>query len=206
MPPIKTWPAAKKILVIDPSASHLAYCIIEFNGGLATVRSANIIWTKDSWSRGKKFTFMQNCISSIIQIEAPDFVYSEAFFTNPKMKMGSLVIPVINGLIEMICHQHTLPEPEFISPTVWRKVLDIKADKSSGSRDYKGPTKQAVEKFLNMSFPATVISNMTGNSRAFPNDISDVVAIGLAISLESGYKHIDYSKDFLYNSNYGNLE
>jgi len=116
--------------------------------------------------------------------------------------MGSLVVPVINGMLEMICHDVD-PEMEFkyVSPASWRKTLGIIPDRVGGKKDFKAPTKRKVEELVG-KLPTNLISNITGKLRALPTDLPDSMAIACSISFNNGIKKIDLSNTMEYNSKY----
>lgn len=192
------------ILCIDPSANHLAYALCHVNKDTMNMNivACGMIWTKPTWSRGQRLSYVKHCIQSIIEspINASQVtvnVYSEGFFVNPSQMIGFSDIPTVNGIIEMICFE-TQVQPEFseIPPTEWRKVLSIKPNmdnvlQKDGSfkkkRDYKIPTLKAVEQALG-KLPDKIISNITLKERDMPYDVSDALAIALAVAKSNGFK------------------
>jgi Holliday junction resolvasome RuvABC endonuclease subunit len=201
---LKNFDKKTKIIVIDPSGTHLAYAVIVLDkeAGVGIIEHTGMLWTKDSWTKGKRFSYMFKAIKSLIKEADPDAVYTESFFANPKAMSGSFVIPIVNGLIEMACWESNKNiQFEFVSPTKWRKILGIKSIKTKDKRDWKEPTKRMVE-FLLDKLPDTIISNITEKERQLPTDIPDVLAISLAIGWEHGIKIIDFNEDFCYNNKY----
>lgn len=194
----------KTFLVIDPSASHLAYVIIDvdFDKKDAGILSAGMMWTKTSYSKGQRFSYIRKGIQTLLNVlPLVDIVYTEAFFANPKQMQGSAVIPVVNGLIELSCVEVSR-EPiqyEEIPPTSWRSILGIKpvinrvfeGGKFKNKRDYKTPTLQLVELTLG-KLPEQVMSNVTSKLRDTPHDLSDALAIGLAILKEHGIEKVEF--------------
>lgn len=55
---------------------------------------------------------------------------------------------------------------------------------SKGKRDYKKPTRDAVEAYMDV--PETLVSNVTGKTRATPHDMTDALAIAIAVGVENG--------------------
>jgi hypothetical protein len=199
-----------RILTVDPSGSHLAYTISSLDQFTSTqiIEDAGIIWVSDAWSRGQKFSYMRKCLEFLIQTADITSVVTEAFFVSPKLKVGTSVIPTINNLMQMIIYE-TGREIlyEEVSPTSWRHKLSIKPVKDSkGKRDYKQPTKDRVEQLLKISFPETVISNITSQPRDFPTDIPDAMAITIYISYEYNIKKLAVSPTMSYTRYSKNLK
>lgn len=201
MPPLKNKLSSGYILVIDPSSEHLGYTVSKLDNNHLVIEDIGVLWTKSAWDRGERFTYMANAIQSFINdprgiVEC----VSEAFFSNPKMMMGSSVIPIINGIIEMEIFKSGKPITyQEVPPTVWRKTLSIKPAMVNGKRDYKTPTKDKVEELLVFKFPDNIISNITGKDRQLPTDVPDVVAITLAAAIDSGANKLEISNDLVYN-------
>lgn len=179
-------------LFCDPSINHLAYVITDIDDSekKATIVAYGMVWTKPSWTRGQKYSYLQKVVASMINgtfYFLPKKVTTESFFANPKMRTGTFTTPVVNGLIEMTCSAYSVEFDE-VSPPDWRKVLSIKPTKVGGKRDYKEPTKDAVFKYIKkISFPTTIKSNITLIEREMPHDITDALAIALASYLKKGY-------------------
>jgi hypothetical protein len=127
---------------------------------------------------------MFNCLKKLITESGITVLCTEAFFTSPKMRMGTHVIPTINNFMQMIIHQSKLDITyEEISPSAWRKPLGIKPILNGAKKDYKTPTKAKVEEMLG-KLPNELISNITGNMRSLPTDVPDAIAISLYVALE----------------------
>lgn len=192
-------PVNQTILVIDPSASHLAYCYIDldFKTKEAHFQSTGMLWTKGTWNRGQRFLYMNRCFDVMlngIPSHIPNTIVSEQYFVNPKMLSGgTAVIPVINGLLEMKAAELGDVQYTETPPPSWRSQLGIKFLKDSkGKRDYKTPTVNAVEA-NGIKIPDAVISNITLKARETPYDISDCLAIGLAVCKANGFSNITVS-------------
>lgn len=177
------------VLFIDPSASHLSYTMADLDLDKKTfdIFYSSQIWTKPKWSRGQRFRYMQTCINFLVEGKAgslPKACVTESFFSNPKQMFGSSVVPTINSFLEMAASKNGVVYQEFGAST-WRSILQIKAVMTNGKRDYKTPTLDYVEKILG-KMPETVVSNITGKDRDFPNDVSDCLAIALAFAKFNG--------------------
>ena len=190
------------IITIDPSGEHLAYAVVHMDQVNSTAKyiDVGIIWTHTSWTKGHRFDYMQKCLKHLVLEYKPVGIWSEAYFVNPKMRTGMSIIPTINHIIQMVMYQLD-NETTFgeISPTSWRGGLQIKPDYINGKRDYKGPTKVAVEKLLGKPFPSEVLSNITGKLRSLPTDIPDALAISIYVIKEHGIKVLDFDNNLVYN-------
>lgn len=173
------------ILVTDPSASHLAWClcILDISKGECYIAHAGQLWTKDKWSRGQRYDYMFRCLEALSQGDkevTPSVAVTEAFFMNPKLLFSAAVIPTVNAFIEIACSRIKAKYLEF-SPTSWRGIVGIKGVKDAkGKKDYKVPTADYVKKF--MKLPDTVPSNINRKERQMPHDVTDVLAMALAIA------------------------
>lgn len=178
-----------KLLFLDPSASHMAYTIMEFDFDKKEMYlvSAGMIWTKDSWAKGKKYRYMYGALKLLASKGAEgklEVLVTESFFANPKQMHGSAVVPTINALANMACDYYGLRFEE-MGPSGWRKILGIKPGKDTkGKRDYKTPTADYVKKYIKL--PAEITSNITNKSRSLPHDVTDVLAIALAVGKHHG--------------------
>jgi hypothetical protein len=185
-----------RILVLDPSSSHMAFCIITLDFKLQEVgiETCGMIWTKDSWSKGKKYRYMQQTLRLLAQGDlegTPEVIITEAFFSNPNQMMGSAVVPTINAFACMAADEFKLGYLDF-GATTWRGILGIKAVKdSAGKRDYKVPTANLVSQQVKL--PSEIPSNITRKVRQMPNDITDVLAIALAVGRHHGLNKVTQS-------------
>jgi hypothetical protein len=112
-----------------------------------------------------------------------DIIY-ERYSFSPKQRAGSLVVPEMIGAIKVAAFDTgELPlGVEDIPPNVWRSQLGIKADvtvSSDGkkSRDYKEPCIRYMKDQFGDKIPDQIISNVTGNLRATPNDVYDAFGV-----------------------------
>lgn len=185
-----------RILVVDPSASHLAYVILKITGeSSAVVESCGMVWTHDKWPRGRRFSYMKNALGYLMagHLPAAIRVYSEAFFSNPKQMMGSSVIPTINGILDMLCYENRVERFIEIPAPSWRSVLGIRPTMLNGKRDYKIPALNAVQDALGR-LPGKIVSNITEKERDVPFDVSDALAIAMAICRVSGITDLSIAK------------
>jgi len=176
-------------LYFDPSASHMAYVVatLDHVSKIANIDLYGMLWTKVDWSRGQRYVFIQDCVHSLIRGDhnfIPNRVITEAFFANPRMKSGTFVTPIVNGIIEAECARFNCEFKE-VSPPHWRKVMGIKPTLTNGKRDFKVPTREAVLQYVKVS--DSIKSNITGKDRDMPHDITDALAIALADLKSTGY-------------------
>lgn len=195
----------KKLLFVDPSASHLAWCIVQIDHDKkeASITACGMLWTKPSWSRGQRFKYMQRATDVLINDsgEPLDGAVTEAFFANPKLMFGSSVVPTVNAFVEMAVTERNLPYIE-IGPSSWRSVLGIKAKKTrvlekgrwKMKNDYKEPAKNYTEAILG-PVPEQVISNVTLKPRDLPSDITDCLCIALAYCKHTGIEKVTQAPD-----------
>lgn len=187
----------KRLLVIDPSASHSGFCIIDLNGNTASIAYAGMIWTKDSWSKGKRLQYTYNAFNELLKLNITDIV-TESFFVNPKQLSGSLVLPIINGFLEKLAEDYSITYSESTPPN-WRKVLGIKPIiDAKGKRNWKIPASSLVSTYIKL--PSEIISNITGKLRAVPHDLTDAIAISLAKAKDLGYTNLKYNSDCFNNT------
>lgn len=174
------------ILVLDPSAAHLAYCIAELDSNKKEIyiEHVGMLWASVGWPKGKRFSYIKTCLTELVRMQPKlDAIYTEGFFVNPKQMFGAAVIPTINGIVEMIAYEQRVDHYEEIPPPSWRALLKIKPTKDeNGKRDYKTPTKLAVEAKMG-PLPEQVTNNLnSAKQRKTPTDIADCLAITLAIA------------------------
>ncbi len=193
------------LLIIDPSSSHLAYTLINLNfkSEELNIVACGMVWVPDSYTKGKKYRYMLRALQLLAagnKDGSPDGLVTEGFFVNPKMLMGSAVVPTINSFVCMAADELDLPFFE-IGPSTWRGILGIKAVKDSdGKRDYKIPTADLVKRQITV--PDTIPSNINRKQRKMPNDITDVLAIALAIGRHHGINKVSQSNTAFYPIQY----
>jgi hypothetical protein len=196
--------ANKKLLVIDPSGSHLAFSIVSIDDKVLTFHYVGMLWTQPSWGIGKRLSYMERAFKFLLNLKnhVVDSMYTEAFFVNKFKMSGISVIPTVNNLMQKVIYEEdSRIGYKEISPTTWRKVLGIKAVTSdTGGKDYKFPTETYVKNNIKVPLPDEIISNITFNLRARPNDITDVMAISMAIGKTLGCTEFDVTS---YCFNYG---
>lgn len=176
------------ILCIDPSGSHMAYVVAELDldNGIFTILNAGMIWTKASYERAARLSYMQAAIATMISHpphteHVIDAVVTESFFSNPKqLTGGTAIVPTINAFIEMAADDAGAKFQE-VGATTWRSILGIKATKDDkGKRDYKEPAKRVVELYTKL--PEQIPSNIDMRPRNLPHDLTDALCIALAIA------------------------
>lgn len=189
---IKPIEKKQRLLVVDPSASHLAFVICEIDPSQSsmTIIKAGMLWTHDKWSLGKRLNYMKTNFLFLMKEFNIDRIYTEQFFMNPKMLTGgTAVIPTINAILQM-CIDELSKDIAFeeIPPPSWRAILKIKPIMSKGKRDYKTPTKDCVVKRIDA--PTRTVSNITLKERDTPSDIYDALAIVLALTESSNCNNL----------------
>jgi Holliday junction resolvasome RuvABC endonuclease subunit len=192
MTPIDKFESKKTILVIDPSASHLAFgvAVIDPSRFECSIVNCGMLWTNSKWSLGTRLNYMRDSIKTLIRHFNIDHIFTEQFFINPALLSGgTAVVPTINSIIQMcIADEEKQIDYTEIPPPSWRAILGIKhvyvqqGEGKKPKRDYKEPTKQYVLKHIKV--PDTINSNITNKLRDTPYDIFDMLAILLAISQE----------------------
>lgn len=171
-------------LFIDPSSSHLAFCLatLDLNKKEMYIVAVGMLWTKDSWTKAKRYRYMLNAATILVdgtKEVLPHVLVTESFFMNPKLPMGSAVVPTINALLNMAAEEKEVIYQE-LGPSAWRGILGIKYATIAGKRDYKVPTANLVKKSITV--PETIPSNINRKERQLPHDITDVLAIALAVA------------------------
>lgn len=189
---IKAIENKQRLLVVDPSASHLAFVICEIDPSQSsmTILKSGMLWTHDKWSLGKRLNYMKTSFLFLIKEFKIDGIYTEQFFMNPKMLTGgTAVIPTINAILQM-CIDEVGKDIHFeeIPPPSWRAILKIKPVMVKGKRDYKTPTKDCVVKRIDA--PTRTLSNITLKERDTPTDIYDALAIVLALTESSNCNNL----------------
>jgi len=189
-----------RVLSVDPSASHLAFTISEIDpGNSLKIVEVGMIWADSKWELGQRLNYMYNCLEYLITGFDIDSITTEAFFSNPKMKMGQNIIPTINHFMQVIIYKSgKVISYEEISPSAWRKVLGIKADIVGNKRDFKAPTKRIVQTKIG-ALPDEIISNITGNLRSLPTDVPDSIAMSIYVGLEHNVRTLDVDSKLCYN-------
>lgn len=183
------------LLVLDPSSSHLAYVYItlDLDNKKANITKAGMVWSKASYNKAQRYIYMQAALEHLSS-QSISFTISEQYFSNPKMLSGSVaVIPTINALALMAAYKNKAQYVE-LGASSWRGILGIKAIKTDKGRDYKKPTLDRVVSLIG-SLPATIASNLDMRERQLPHDLSDALAIALAISKYHDVTQITVDKD-----------
>lgn len=203
-----------RILFLDPSSSCLGFCVmqVDYNTHSAQILSAGPLWFGSDWDEGKKLRYIFSAIRNyffILNQGVSEIVCEDYFFPmgkNAKV-MGSLVVP---GIIGVACLAAADEEPALdftkISAQAWRSELGIQPDKSdhptdkqkSGKpkvvKDFKTPVERFVKALI--ALPEEFQSNITGKTRATPNDVTDVIAMATAVLKQRGVTRITAGKDW----------
>lgn len=179
-------------LFIDPSASHLGWCLalLDLDAKQMYVAATGMLWTKAEWTKAQRYRYMQQSAAILLDgtLEVmPHVIITESFFMNPKLPMGSAIVPTINALLDMVAEEKGVIYQE-LGPSAWRGILGIKAATIKGKRDYKVPTAEAVKKHINC--PEQIPSNINRKPRLLPHDITDVLAIAIAVAKHHGVTDI----------------
>lgn len=179
------------ILFLDLSSNCTGYSIVnlDFVNKKADFKKSGAIWFNPEWKNQEKYAYIFNAIVNYFNIvDQIDFCVCEAYMLNPKKRMGSLVGPELHGAVQVALAEIGVTYMTMPVQT-WRKHLGVKKD-SQG--DYKNPTKIQVEKFV--SLPSEITSNITGSTRAMPNDLVDSLGIALGSLKKWGINKFDFSK------------
>jgi hypothetical protein len=180
-------------LFLDVSSACTGYVVAKINSGgsnslaraTCEIVRAGAIWYPKDWTNEKKNYYMFRIISDDFYVISAitDIIY-ERYSFSPKQRAGSLVVPEMIGAIKVAAFDTgELPlGVEDIPPNVWRSQLGIKADvtvSSDGkkSRDYKEPCIRYMKDQFGDKIPDQIISNVTGNLRATPNDVYDAFGV-----------------------------
>jgi hypothetical protein len=180
-------------LFLDVSSACTGYVVAKINSGgsnslaraTCEIVRAGAIWYPKDWTNEKKNYYMFRIISDDFYVISAitDIIY-ERYSFSPKQRAGSLVVPEMIGAIKVAAFDTgELPlGVEDIPPNVWRSQLGIKADvtvSSDGkkSRDYKEPCIRYMKEQFGDKIPDQIISNVTGNLRATPNDVYDAFGV-----------------------------
>lgn len=179
------------ILFLDLSSSCTGYSVVglDFVNKKAIFKKSGAIWFNPDWKNQEKYHYIFSAVTNYFNIvDQIDFCVCEAYMLNPKKRMGSLVGPELHGAVQVALAEIGVTYMTMPVQT-WRKHLGVKKD-STG--DYKQPTKVQVEKFVTL--PAEVKSNITGSTRALPNDLVDSLGIALGTLKKWGISNFDFSK------------
>lgn len=178
------------LLVLDPSSSHLAYVFITLNldNKSANISNVGMVWTKASFNKAQRYIYMQAALEYLASNNIKH-LYTEAYFSNPKLLTGSVaVIPTINSMALMASYKKQATYEE-IGASTWRGLLQIKPITINSKRDYKVPTANKVISLIGQ-LPETIPSNLDMRERQLPHDLSDALAIALAICKHHGIDQI----------------
>ena len=198
-----------RILFLDPSSSCTGFAMVAINyvKKEAEIISAGPLWFNDKWDEGKKLRYIFSAIRNyffILNQGVSEIVCEEYFFPmGPQAKIkGSMVVPEMIGVVCLAAADEE-PPLDFlkVSAQAWRKLLEIKPDQTpmldkagkpvlnkrgapKMSKDYKSPVARFVKTYLDI--PDKFESNITGNERQTPNDVTDVLGMAIAVLKSRG--------------------
>lgn len=196
-------------LFLDISSTCTGYTVARIDGKKCYISRLGVMWFGADWENGKKYHHMHQAVGEFYTTNAVTDIIYEAYHVNPNQVGNSLVVPEMIGAMKAACYDiFGLPiGTEALSPTAWRGILGIKADKTpkldkagkptykksrSGKmmeiveRDYKTPTAGYLQGLFNNQLPAQLKSNITGGLRQTPSDFFDSMAICIAWSKKFG--------------------
>lgn len=207
-----------KRLFLDLSSSCAGYTIASFNTengkAVATIHRSGAIWFDPSWTHGKKYHYIQQCIfdNFVIREGVVDIIY-EKYSVNPKQAQGCLVVPEMIGCIKAACYDD-IGAPigiEEMTPMSWRKYIGLqpiyspklddsgkpivtKGGKPKMDRDYKGAIRLLLDSKFNGIIPSKIKSNITGNLRATTHDLYDALGLMMGWHVKIGVKDFRFEE------------
>lgn len=205
--PNATYLDQTRILFIDPSSSCTGFAMVGINQVRkeAEIISAGPLWFGTDWDEGKKLRYLFGAIRNyffILNQGVSEVVCEEYFF--PRMgKMakvtGSTIVPEMIGVVCLSAADED-PALDFtkVSAQAWRKLLDVKPDvtehptlkdgrgKAKKIKDFKTPVARYVNEIIPV--PKEFISNITGNARQTPDDVTDVLGMAIGVLKSRGFK------------------
>lgn len=181
----------------DLSSTCTGYVVAKMEGRKCTISRAGVMWFGDNWEHGRKYFQLQSFITDQLYVvnAITDVIY-EQYNIDPKNVGNCLVVPEMIGALKA-CLYDIASMPlgcESIPPTAWRKKLGVTSDKtlavdkfghqiltSSGKLKYTNDWKSPVIRYMNDLFPGLIpqklVSNVTGKTRAVPNDLYDALGV-----------------------------
>lgn len=202
------------ILVLDPSAEHMAFSIVKLSSGTATITNSGMLYASSSWSLGRRLYYMYKGLKYIIEFFKVDYIVTEDFVIPKFRQSGITVIPTINNNLKMLIWElgNTIELNE-VSTTTWRKNLGISSvpaldkkgqlmmsSKGKSKKDWKVPCRQKVEEVLCLKLPKTLLANTNLKERTLPHDISDCLGIAISECIALGYPKIKANPNLFTNS------
>jgi Holliday junction resolvasome RuvABC endonuclease subunit len=200
-----------RILFLDPSSSCTGFAMVSVDYGRKTAEivSAGPLWFGSDWKEGKKLRYIFSAIRNyffILNQGVSEVVCEEYFFPmGPHAKVqGSMIVPEMIGVITLAAADEE-PPLDFTkySAQAWRKLLEIKPDTSpmldklgkpvltkrgvaKKVKDFKTPVARLVKTYFTV--PDEFESNITGNARQTPNDVTDVLGMVIGVLQKRGIK------------------
>lgn len=188
-------------LFLDLSSTCTGYTIAKFSGRKCTIVRAGAMWFPSDCENGQKYYQLQQAVGEFYTVNAITDIIYESYHVNPSQVGNSLVVPEMIGAMKAACYDiFGMPiGTEAMSPTAWRGQLGIqpiktpKLDKSGNQvykktkkgmqpvveRDFKTPVINYLDKMFDNKIPKVLRSNITGQTRATPNDLYDSMALCL---------------------------
>lgn len=186
------------ILFLDLSSQCCGYAVVsaDFESRNAKFTNVGAFWLSDKWDHQEKYMYLSSAISEYFNIiHKIDYCVCEAYRINTKRLMGALPSIELHGAVALSLGMVGIKYDK-IEVSTWRKQLNIKPiineDKNGKkTRDYKTPTKDVVSKYLTL--PEKVHSNISGQMRDLPSDLTDAIAQGLGFLKTLNFRHFDFS-------------
>jgi Holliday junction resolvasome RuvABC endonuclease subunit len=195
-----------RILFLDPSSTCTGFAMVGINQVRKEVEilSAGPLWFGADWNEGKKLRYLFGAIRNfffILNQGVSEVVCEEYFFPragkNSKIT-GSTIVPEMIGVVCLAAADED-PALDFkkVSAQAWRKLLDVKPDvtehptekdrwgKPKKIKDYKTPVARYVNGILKV--PTEFTSNITGNTRQTPDDVTDVLGMAIGVLRSRGF-------------------
>lgn len=208
--PNATYVDQTRILFLDPSSSCTGFAMVAVNSARkeAEIISAGPLWFGNDWDQGKKLRYLFSAIRNyffILNQGVSEVVCEEYFFPrggkNAKIT-GSTVVPEMIGVACLAAADED-PALDFtkVSAQAWRNLIGVKADvsdhptevdgrtgKPKKVKDFKTPVARFVKQHINV--PDEFTSNITGNTRQTPDDVTDVLGMVIGVLKSRGYTKI----------------
>lgn len=188
-------------LFLDLSSTCTGYTIAKFSGRKCTIVRAGAMWFPSDCENGQKYYQLAQAVSEFYTVNAVTDIIYESYHVNPSQVGNSLVVPEMIGAMKAACYD-VFGQPigtEAMGPTAWRGQLGIqpiktpKLDKAGNpvykktkkgmqpvvERDFKTPVINYLDKMFDNKIPKVLRSNITGQTRATPNDLYDSMALCL---------------------------
>lgn len=185
------------LLFLDLSSTCTGFSLFScnFENKTANCDQVGAIWFNDKWSDQDKYLYLHRAITNYFYIVGKvDYAILEQYSVNMKKRTGMLISPEIHGVTKVALAEVGI-KYDTIAVQSWRKELGIKPDITIGkdgkkSKDFKEPVKIKISELVKL--PETIKSNITGQDRQLPNDVTDAIGIGIGSLQKLGFKHISF--------------